>query len=237
MALDFPDSPTTGQIVSSPRGTFIWDGTKWAPATAGGFGDAPTDGKQYARQSAARAAIGAAAGGLVAFNSYSSSQTITIPAGATKAMVELWGGTGGSGGISGSYQSTTGGSGAGGFLRKFLTGMTAGNTLALMIGAAGAAGTASPLTAGGNGGSSTLASGTQTIGTLTGGGSPGTASAPGTVYPNSDNSGGAGGTASGGDFNLNGAPGQMSNNGFVDSCATTYDNISPPSITSAAHQG
>jgi hypothetical protein len=125
--LDFPNSPTTGQIFSSGKGT--WDGTKWVPVFAGALGDAPSDGSLYGRLSAAwskavklagdtmtgalllnadpTAALGAATkqyvdgktasigGGVVAFNSYASSQTTTIPAGATKALVELWGGTGG----------------------------------------------------------------------------------------------------------------------------------------------
>jgi len=35
MAIDFPNSPTTGQIFQGPHGTFIWDGAKWAPVTSG----------------------------------------------------------------------------------------------------------------------------------------------------------------------------------------------------------
>jgi hypothetical protein len=265
--LDFPNSPTTGQIFSSGKGTFSWDGTKWVPVFAGALGDAPSDGTSYGRVSGAwarvinragdqmggalllnadpTAPLGATTkqyvdsktagigGGLVAFNSYSSSQTITIPTGATKAMVELWGASGGSGGAAGSYAATSGGTGAGGFVRKFLTGMTAGNTLVLTIGAAGTAGqpgTASNPTNGGNGGSSTLASGTQSIGTLTAGGSPGTA---GFVVTSTaqDGLGGAGGTASGGDFNLTGSPGHQCAQGLAFSAysyATGPNNIVYP---------
>lgn len=36
--IDFPNSPTVGQQFVAPNGTFVWDGTKWAPVlkTAGG---------------------------------------------------------------------------------------------------------------------------------------------------------------------------------------------------------
>jgi hypothetical protein len=204
--LDFPNSPTTGQIFSSGKGTFSWDGTKWVPVFAGALGDAPSDGTSYGRVSGAwarvvklagdtmtgalvlnadpTAPLGAVTkqyvdarsvtGALVAFNSYASSQTITVPTGATRAMVELWGATGGTAGVGGSsYNSTSGGTGAGGFLRKFLTGLTAGNTIVLTVGAGGTAGASYTATSGGNGGSSTLVSGTQSIGALTANGSTG----------------------------------------------------------------
>ena len=29
--IDFPNSPTVGQIFSGPNGSFSWDGTKWMP--------------------------------------------------------------------------------------------------------------------------------------------------------------------------------------------------------------
>jgi hypothetical protein len=178
------------------------------------------------------------AGNIVAFNSYAVSQTITIPAGATKAMVELWGGSGGSGGCSSSYQCTSGPTGAAGFLRKLLTGLTAGNTLVLTLGAAGTAGapgTNNNPTGGGNGGASTLASGSQTIGTLTSGGSPGTAgfmaNQATALY---DGTPGAGGTASGGDFNLIGAPGIQGAQGIGFMGLTTGNNAPPASLGGAA---
>jgi hypothetical protein len=248
--LDFPNSPTTGQIFSSGKGTFSWDGVKWVPVFAGALGDAPSDGSLYGRQSAAwtkgvklagdtmtgplvlnadpTAPLGAVTkqyvdaksttGVFLGLNSYSSSQTITIPAGATKAVVELWGATGGAGACNSNYNylCVTGSTGAAGFLRKYLSGLTAGNTLALIIGAAGAGGTFSGTNIannGGNGGASTLASGTQTISTLTANGTNGslgntnsnvTASTPG-------------GTATGGDLNATGADGAA---GWFDSGAT-----------------
>lgn len=106
---------------------------------------------------------------------FTSNGTFTIPSGITKVKVYVTGG-GGAGGF-------TGGGGAGGTAIKYLTGLTPGNTLAVTVGGAGTA--------------STVASGTQTISTITGG--------AGGNYSGQD--GGAGGTASGGDLNLAGQGG------------------------------
>lgn len=105
---------------------------------------------------------------------FTSSQTVTIPSGATKCKITLIGGGGGA-------ASSMSGAGAGGTLRKFLSGLTPGNTLSLTVGAAGSS-------AGGNGGATSLASGTQTITTLTANG--GTGSTAGST---------AGGTTTNGD--------------------------------------
>jgi hypothetical protein len=102
----------------------------------------------------------AAGGAFVSVGVFSGSQTITIPANCTKGFVELWGGTGGSGGASGSFVS--GGTGAGAYLEQTLLNLTPGNTLIYTQGGAGAAGTAAPGN-GGNGGQSKLESGTQTF--------------------------------------------------------------------------
>jgi hypothetical protein len=83
------------------------------------------------------------------------------------------------------------GSGAG-YLEKYLTGLTAGNTLTLTIGAAGVGSTHTA------GGSSTLASGTQTITTLTASGGAA--------------AGGSAGTGTNGDINITGTKG-ISNGG------------------------
>lgn len=126
--------------------------------------------------------------GLVSYQLLTSTQTVTIPAGATRAEIRLVGGGGGGGGAKATacVTNAAGGPGAAGAaLRKFLTGLTPGNTIALTIGAAGTAGAVTPGN-GGNGGNSSLASGTQTITTLT---------APG----------GGGGQAS--QTSVNGAPG------------------------------
>lgn len=130
---------------------------------------------------------------------YTASGTITIPTGAHQALVQMWGATGGSGG---GVNTATGGTGAGGYLEKLLTGLIPGNTLVFTQGAAGAAGTSS--TPGGNGGTTTLASGTQSIGTLTCNGSNGSAvGATGTGGTN----GTPGATATGGDINITGQNG------------------------------
>lgn len=150
----------------------------------------------------------AIAAGLVTPNYYNSTQTITIPVNATRARIRLWGGSGGG---AGRNASNTGTPGAGaGYLEKFLTGLVAGNTLALTIGAAGAAGAITPA-AGGDGGNSTLASGTQTISTLTANGGKGGPLGPSGAYVAA-----VGGTASGGDINI---PGQSA--GFVGDLTTS----------------
>lgn len=144
--------------------------------------------------------------GTVSVVAYTSTQTITIPTGATRALVRLWGASGGGGSSS---LAAGGGGGGAGYLDKYLTGLTAANTLALTIGAAG---TITANANGGLGGNSTLASGTQTISTLTanGGAGGGGAGVNGLA-------GGAGGTASGGDFNITGQKGGFGASDVADS--------------------
>jgi len=141
---------------------------------------------------------GAGTGALKTVTVYSGSQTITIPASVSQANVKMWGATGASGNCGAGQHS--GGTGAGGYLEKLLTGLTPANTLIYTQGGAGAGGAG----AGGNGGTTTLASGTQTISTLTCNGSVGTASGIGI--------GGVGATATGGDINITGQSGQGSTN-------------------------
>jgi hypothetical protein len=62
--IDFPNSPTTGQLFSSPTGTFSWDDAKWVPVSSTAFGDAPSDGTLYGRQSSAWARIPFLAGDM-----------------------------------------------------------------------------------------------------------------------------------------------------------------------------
>lgn len=175
-----------------------WNGSSWTLLTGN------NSGTQFLQETSAGvpswATIATPTGTLVSVVTYSSTQTITIPAGATKAFARMWGATGGSGGVAGGSTGPTGGTGAAGYLEKYLTGLTPANTLAYTQGAAGAAG-ANTGTAGGNGTASTLASGTQTIGTLTANGSNG--SAGDTV--GGATAGTAGGTASGGDVNITGS--------------------------------
>lgn len=129
------------------------------------------------------------------------SQTVTIPTGMTKAYIKLWGGSGGSGGHDANANEEVFAGGAGGYLEKFLSGLTAGNTLAFTAGSAGAAGTSTP-TAGGNGTASSLASGTQVISTLTANGGNGSGASSGGIA----GSVAVGGTATGGDLNYQGLP-------------------------------
>jgi hypothetical protein len=275
MSIDFPNSPSIGQVFVGPKGSFTWDGVKWAPSS---MSDAPSDGNIYGRQNDAwavvttgaapapavtvplmdgTAAVGTSAayargdhvhpsdttrltdapsdantygrhagawmaipapptgpGTLVSIVVYNTSQTITIPS-ATQALVVMWGATGGSGGVTGG--SASAGSSAGGYLEKYLTGLLAGNTLVYTQGAAGTAGTSAP-SAGGNAGTTLLASGTQTIATLTCTGSLGTAAeSSGAVgIPT------AGGVATGGDINLTGQLGNVSAARGLSGGATFY---------------
>lgn len=178
-------------------------------------GDVPDPGAvagttRFLREDATWTAPAISAGILVSVVAYSTSQTITIPATATKAFIRMWGGSGGSGGVDANATSVTGGTGSGGYLEKYLTGLTSGNTLAYTNGAAGAAGASTP-TNGGNGTASTLASGTQVISTLTANGSNGSLAATlGTQTAST-----AGGTATGGDFNAPAISGEPVIAGFI----------------------
>ena len=140
--------------------------------------------------------------GLVAVNVYTTSVTVTIPTGATKANIEIWGGGGGSGSADGTnpFPATSGGGGGAGWLRKYLSGLTPGNTLQYTQGAAGTGGTSGGN--GGTGGSSILASNTQTITTLTANGGAGSTASGG--------SGASGRGATNGDLNITGSSGQSS---------------------------
>lgn len=132
--------------------------------------------------------------------------TVTIPTGATKCLVILQGAGGGGGGalVGPCCLLNVGNPGAAGAtLYKVLTGLTAGLTLALTIGAAGTAGAATP-TAGGDGGNTILASGTQAITTLTANGGKG-----GIANATAATAASLGGTATNGDLNQSGIAGWM----------------------------
>jgi hypothetical protein len=135
-----------------------------------------------------------ARGGLQSLIYYNASATITIPPLATRAWIRMWGGAGGS-----AYYYSSG-TGAPGYLEKWLTGIVPGNTLIFTRGNGGAPGDNSGSHySGDNGTASILASGTQTIGTLT---------ANGTLGVNyGDQNPSPGGTATGGDINLKGQGG------------------------------
>lgn len=146
------------------------------------------------------AAPSATAGVLVSVTASTTTESITIPTGATKLYVIVYGAGGGGGGSPGS--SGSGGGGAGGVAMSYFTGLTPGNTLVFTRGAAGGGGGTGA--DGNNGGTSTLASGTETIATMTAnGGGGGKRSAAGEV-----GEGGGGSSASGGNrINITGGGG------------------------------
>ena len=130
--------------------------------------------------------VNASAGGI---NSqvFTSSGTFTIPSGVTKIKMTIVGG-GGAGSTAtasaGGYEGA--GGGGGGLAIKYLTGLTPANTLTVTVGAAA--------------GTSSVASGTQSITTVSAtGGANGVTAAVG--------NGGNGGTGSNGDLNMTGGAG------------------------------
>jgi hypothetical protein len=137
-------------------------------------------------------------GGLSGTQTFTTNGTFTIPSNITTVKVTVigGGGGGGSGYATGGSNAGGGGGGAGGNLVKYLTGLTAGNTLTVTVGAAGAFGNNGN---GGNGGTSSVASGTQTITTLTANGGSGGNKTTGV--------GGTGGTALNGGINIQGQTG------------------------------
>jgi hypothetical protein len=123
---------------------------------------------------------------------FTTSGTFTIPANVTSVKVTVVGG-GGAGGSSSEngagYSNGAAGGGGGGAAINYLTSLTPGNTLTVTVGGAG--------------GTSSVASGTQTISTVSAtGGATGGASSNG-----SGGVGGAGGVGSGGSINLRGSSG------------------------------
>lgn len=128
---------------------------------------------------------------------FTSSGTFTIPTGVTalKVAVVGGGGNGGEGDNSGiGWGNYGGGGGSGGSSLAYLTGLTSGLTLTVTVG--------------GIGGTSSVASGSQSITTIqcTGGGTGGWGGGNGNLQ-------GSAGTASGGTLNINGQTGQGSAGG------------------------
>ena len=151
------------------------------------------------------------AGGLGGLQAFTSNGTFTIPAGVTKLKMTITGGGGGgSAGASGGCYSYMGGAGASGATAiKFLSGVTAGNTLSVTVGGGGSA---TGNSTAGTGGTSSVASGTQTITTVSASGGAG--------GPNGQGGGGvfaSPGTASNGDINITGNPPPTLSN--LDNCA------------------
>ena len=135
---------------------------------------------------------------------FTSSGTFTIPAGITSVKATVLGGGGAGGNASGgSYYLTSGGA-AGGLATKYFTGLTPGNTLSVTVGGAG--------------GTSSVASGTETITTVsaTGGGN-GSQVTSGSTPPTP-----SGGSASGGSLNTPGYRRQVVNSRPSQGADTQY---------------
>ena len=136
---------------------------------------------------------------------FTANGTFTIPAGVTAVKVTVVGGGGAGGGAptANNAYAPFGGA-AGGHAIKYLTGLTPGATLAVTVGLGGTGVSAGN---GNSGGTSSVASGTQTISTISAtGGSGGTGNIMigGTYYGPV-----AGGSGSGGDLNMVGGAGGM----------------------------
>jgi hypothetical protein len=178
--------PSGGPItlVNSAQLTLL-GGTRTIGAKS--FGRYASDGAGHWQEIAyfAVASVGAAATTVYATVG---SQTITIPSSSAKIRL-----SGGGGSARGAGSCGAGG----GYLEKFLSGLTTGLTLALVVGAGG--NPFGPF----DGGATTLSSGTQSIATLTANGGAGRISAGtgGSVY---NMTAGLGGTAIGGDVNIQG---------------------------------
>lgn len=132
---------------------------------------------------------------------FNSPGTFTIPSTTTRIKVTVVGGGGAGGNRGAAPAGTASGGGAGGTAISWLSGLTGGNTLAVTVGAGGAAvgGDAN----GNSGGTSSVASGTQPITTISAtGGGGGFFAIP--------SSGGSGGVGSNGSLNISGGPGGAS---------------------------
>ncbi len=148
---------------------------------------------------------------------FNSSGTFTVPVGVTSVTVKAWGG--GGGGRSGNGSTGGGGGGGAAYVSGTLSNLTAGATISVTVGAAGAVnggnGTASIVStfSAGGGGAGTVgaggAAGTANGGTTNTPGSPGTSSAGGDAG-NITGGGGTGGTVgngANGNGNVGGTPG------------------------------
>jgi hypothetical protein len=126
---------------------------------------------------------------------FTSSSTFTIPTGVSSLKVTIvgGGGNGGQGGANGIFYAAGGGGGAGATAISYLTSLTPGNTIVVTVGAAG--------------GLSRIASGTQSITTVTANGGSNGGDATSTSWQLGTK--GSGGTASNGTVNMSGATGTV----------------------------
>ena len=173
-------------------------GAGYGTGTAHAYTAAGTTGQVLTSQGSSAPIWAAAGGGIGGMQTFTASGTFTIPTGVTKAKVTVTAGGGGGGYYTGCGAAT--GGGAGGTAIKVLTGLTAGNTIIVTVGAPGTAAYGDSYIQGGTGGTSSISSGTQTITTVSATGGVGGYSSNSSISPNS----GYGGAASNGSINING---------------------------------
>jgi hypothetical protein len=187
-----PDAGQTITLHHNPPGLVLLGGIDRAIA-AKAFGEYQSDASgNWTEISYSQSTVAPSKGGgsLVGLVYYLTSQTITIPTDGTRAWVRMWGATGSAGAGDAGSSTASYASAAGGYLEKLLTSLTPGNTLVFTRGNGG------DLASSPNATVTTLASGTQTIGTLTCNGSKRALV--------TDTSTLLGGTATGGDLNVRG---------------------------------
>ena len=173
-------------------------GAVYGTGTAMAITAAGTTGQVLTSQGSSAPIWAAAGGGIGGMQTFTASGTFTIPTGVTKVKVTVTAGGGGGGYYTGCSAAT--GGGAGGTAIKVLTGLTAGNTIIVTVGAPGTAAYSDASITGGTGGTSSISSGTQTITTVSATGGVGGYSSSSSTFPNS----GYGGAASNGSINING---------------------------------
>lgn len=169
----FPSNPSNGDTYTLGSNTYTYESAtdQWVGVVSGTGG-----------------------GATMMAQVFTSNNTFTIPGGVSSVKVTVVGG--GGGGANGTTELAGGqGGGAGGAAIKWLTGLTPGNTITVTVGTGGL-GSLSPT----DGGYSRIASGTQSITTITANGGY-----KGWAYGGPNTTGGQGGSATGGDLNFGGA--------------------------------
>ncbi len=133
--------------------------------------------------------------------SFIASGTFTVPANVTEVTAEVWGAGSGAWGAWGATNQGGGGGGGGGYARKAVTGLTAGQVIAVTVGLGGAG--AAP-------GETPSAGGSSSFG-------PYVSATGGAINPASSGAnpvnGNFGGTGTGGDVNITGSAGQSAQEG------------------------
>jgi hypothetical protein len=191
VALDFPNTPVTGQLFPAPPTPGVpvwrWDGTEWVP------------------QSVAQSSIAINAKVTV----FTASGTYTPTSGMLYCIIECQGGGGGSGGVAGTAATNTfngsGGGGGGTYSRRTCTAAQIGASQAVTVGAGGPAGA--------SGANAGQAGGQSSVGSLVN--APGGNGSNGVNGVGSYGQGGTGGNIGVGDFSMIGQTGSPSfyNNG------------------------